>query len=64
MEPLAASRAPGTTPQQVGLYQVQFQVPAVPSGTPACIGGAIVSNLTINIGRATSFDGAPICVQP
>jgi uncharacterized protein (TIGR03437 family) len=64
VEPLTANRTPGTSPREVGLYQIQFQVPPAPSGTPACIGGTIISNLTINIGRATSFDGAAICVQP
>jgi len=47
----------------VGLYQVNFLVPAVPPGTAAC-GSGVASNLTVSIGRTSSFDGAGICVQP
>lgn len=62
--PLLAGHAPGTTARDVGLYQIQFQVPAVPSGTPGCIGGAITSNLTVGITRGgNSFSGAALCVK-
>ena len=47
----------------VGLYQINFLVPAIPEGTPAC-GNGVASNLTVSIGRTSSFDGAGICVQP
>jgi uncharacterized protein (TIGR03437 family) len=47
----------------VGLYQITFVVPAVPDGTPAC-GTGVTSNLTVSIGRTSSFDGAGLCVQP
>jgi uncharacterized protein (TIGR03437 family) len=61
---------PGNTPASaaitrdgVGLYQINFLVPAIPEGTPAC-GNGVASNLTVSIGRTASFDGAGICVQP
>jgi len=62
----------GLTPSFVGLYQVNFVVPAIPAGTPACVdpsqtalGGTFVqSNLTVSVGSAFSFDGAGICVTP
>jgi uncharacterized protein (TIGR03437 family) len=47
----------------VGLYQINFLVPAIPQGIPAC-GSGVISNLTVSIGRTSSFDGAGICVQP
>jgi uncharacterized protein (TIGR03437 family) len=46
----------------VGIYQVTFTVPSLPSGTPAC-SDIVRSNLTINIGRMASYDGAGICVD-
>jgi uncharacterized protein (TIGR03437 family) len=50
------------TPGFVGLYQVNFVVPPLPAGYPwRC--GIVNSNLTVSIGRKTSFDGAGICVQ-
>ncbi|MEO8131656.1 MAG: hypothetical protein ABI822_31470, partial [Bryobacteraceae bacterium] len=58
--------APATaaiTRDGVGLYQINFLVPAVPSGTAAC-GNGVTSNLTVSIARTSSFDGAGICVQP
>jgi uncharacterized protein (TIGR03437 family) len=47
----------------VGIYQVTFTVPPLPDGTPAC-SSSIRSNLTIDIGRTTSYDGVGICVAP
>jgi uncharacterized protein (TIGR03437 family) len=47
----------------IGLYQINVQVPVIPEGTAPC-GNGVSSNLTISIGRTSSFDGAGICVQP
>jgi uncharacterized protein (TIGR03437 family) len=67
LAPLFAGLAPG----YVGLYQVNFTVPAQPpNGTPPCTppgtaaAGANVaqSNFTVSIGGQFSFDGAGICV--
>jgi uncharacterized protein (TIGR03437 family) len=62
----------GATPGFVGLYQVNFVVPPVPTGTPACQAydvssmplnaNLVYSNLTVSVGGAFSFDGAGICV--
>jgi uncharacterized protein (TIGR03437 family) len=72
--PVAAADAPpGNVParspafaflgsEAVGLYTVAFQVPAIPAGTPAC-SSTVTSNLTVNIARLASFDGAAICVK-
>src|SRR5450759_2655307 len=67
----------GLTPGQVGLYQINVQLPSafpaavVPCPTFAvCTGNVafcpfpIQSNLTIDIGGVSSFDGAAICIQP
>ncbi len=54
----------GLTPSQVGLYQIAFTVPALAAGTPACTASTIASNFTVSVGRAQSFDGAGICIQP
>jgi hypothetical protein len=64
----------GLTPGQVGLYQINVRIPDTVPSVPACTGIAscigsllkclIQSNLTIDIGGYTSFDGAAICVQP
>ena len=67
----------GLTPGQVGLYQINVQLPsafpaavlpcttlAVGTGNPAYPPAFVQSNLTIDIGGVSSFDGAPICVQP
>lgn len=60
----------GLTPGQVGLYQINVRIPnTIPTipecggSTPNVFSGLVQSNLTINIGSANSFDGAPICVQ-
>jgi uncharacterized protein (TIGR03437 family) len=60
----------GTTSGYVGLYQVNFVVPPVPAGTPACVDASglpppnnvVQSNLTVSVGGQFSFDGARICV--
>ncbi len=61
----------GLSKGYVGLYQVNFVVPAQPpNGTPRCAtpgttaAGAsyVQSNLTVSIGGQFSFDGAGICV--
>jgi len=62
----------GTTPGFVGLYQINFTVPAAPAGLPPCVdvttagpyANVVQSNLTVSVGSAFSFDGAGICVQP
>jgi len=66
----------GLTPGQVGLYQINvalpYSIPQIEPCTPnvACTGNPafcplpITSNLTIDIGGVSSFDGAAICVQP
>ena len=64
----------GLTPGQVGLYQVNVKLPDTIPPVPACTGvysclGSLLkclvqSNLTIDIGGWSSFDGAAICVQP
>jgi uncharacterized protein (TIGR03437 family) len=67
----------GLTPGQVGLYQINVQLPSafpaavlpcttlsVCTGNPAFCPLPIQSNLTIDIGGVTSFDGAAICIQP
>ena len=50
-------------PGAVGIYDVPFLVPALPAGVNAC-DGAVLSNLTVNIKRITSFAGVGICVAP
>ena len=62
----------GATSGFVGLYQVNFTVPAVPLGTPVCgtPGSVFVafwpiqSNVTVSLGSTNSYDGAGICVKP
>jgi hypothetical protein len=67
----------GLTPGQVSLYQINVQLPSVfpaavlPCTTVSvCTGNVafcpfpIQSNLTIDIGGVSSFDGAAICIQP
>ena len=51
------------TPEQIGLYQVNVQLPATFPAVPTC-GPNVQSNLTINLSGALSSDGAAICVQP
>jgi uncharacterized protein (TIGR03437 family) len=54
--PAVADLLPGS----IGVYRVQFEAPAAPSGTPAC--SAISSNSTLVVGRAASFDGVGLCL--
>src|ERR1019366_9281557 len=67
----------GLTPEQVGLYQINVQLPsafpavvlpcttlAVGTGNLAYPPAFVQSNLPIDIGGVTSFDGAAICIQP
>jgi len=53
------------TPGQVGLYQVNVQLPAVfPDVRPCPLDSGFVSNLTISLLLGASYDAAAICVQP
>jgi hypothetical protein len=62
----------GVTAGFVGLYQINFTVPAPPAGVLACdltigfapYGNYVRSNLTVSIGGPYSFDGTGICVTP
>jgi uncharacterized protein (TIGR03437 family) len=54
----------GLTPGYVGLYQINFVVPAPPAGYGPCAMAGQRSNLTVSIGGVMSFDGAGICVAP
>jgi len=47
-----------------GQYQVNFAVPAIPAGPPACDGVKIKSNLTVTLTGPNSSDAAQICVAP
>jgi hypothetical protein len=47
-----------------GLYQVNFAIPPIPAGVPACDGSKIKSNLTVTISGPNSYDAAQICVVP
>ena len=53
----------GLVPGQVGLYQVNFRVPALPTGLPAC-GASRTSNLTMVIRGSVSSDTVGLCAQP
>jgi uncharacterized protein (TIGR03437 family) len=57
----------GLTPGRPGLYQINFVVPPVPAGLPACYTGQgadfVNTNLAVSIGRFTFADGALICVS-
>jgi uncharacterized protein (TIGR03437 family) len=48
-------------PGSIGLYRLTFPAPALPAGTPAC--SAVTNNLTVVIGRSSSFDAASLCLQ-
>jgi hypothetical protein len=62
--PAASTQASyvGLVPGAVGLYQINFQVPQPPPGTPRC-GSGIDSNLTVTIQGAQSLDAARLCVE-
>jgi hypothetical protein len=47
-----------------GMYQVNFAVPPIPAGLPACDGVRIKSNLTVTVTGPNSSDAAQICVAP
>ena len=51
----------GLTPGQIGLYQMNIQLPDSFPSIRLC-GGNIISNLTINIGGSSLIAGAPIRV--
>jgi uncharacterized protein (TIGR03437 family) len=57
-DPDSSILAPGS----IGVYQVNFLVPPLPDGLAGCTLDT-PSNLTVSIGRGSSFDGAGICVQ-
>jgi hypothetical protein len=47
-----------------GMYQMNFSVPPIPAGLPACDGVRIKSNLTVTVTGPNSSDAAQICVAP
>lgn len=47
-----------------GTYQINFVVPTIPPGVPACDGVKIKSNLTVTLSGLNSMDAAQICVAP
>jgi uncharacterized protein (TIGR03437 family) len=51
----------GLTPGTIGLYQVNFIIPASTQGALPC-GPGVTSNLTLTVVGLTSLDGAGICV--
>ncbi len=54
----------GLVPGFVGLYQVNFRVPAdVPRDLPRCGEGLVFTNLTVTLIGHTSFDGARFCIE-
>ncbi len=53
----------GLTPGYAGLYQINVPIPSLPSAPPPMCIGNVTSNLTINLGGQTSYDGARICVK-
>jgi len=50
------------TPGQVGLYQVNVQLPSAFPDLQACYDYTVLSNLTINLLGLMSFDAAQVCV--
>jgi uncharacterized protein (TIGR03437 family) len=79
LNPLSSVAVPapafaGLTPGQVGLYQINVTIPNTIPAVDRCgttcaptkctVYNTVQSNLTIEVGGNTSFDGAAICVQP
>ncbi len=64
---VAAPVYAGLTPGRPGLYQINFVVPPIPAGLPACYTGEgasfVNTNLAVSIGRFAFTDGALICVS-
>jgi uncharacterized protein (TIGR03437 family) len=52
----------GLTPGLVGLWQINFTVPAPPAPLARCGAPGIMSNLTVTLSGTYSFDGVGICV--
>lgn len=69
--PLVKPLFAGLTPGYAGLYQVNFEVPIPPLGTPGCNANtfspgelwSVASNLTVSILGLRSLDGFGICVD-
>jgi uncharacterized protein (TIGR03437 family) len=77
-EPLAQPLYAGTLEGTIGIYEIRFNVPPVPPGTPGCsdltqpllgvpynrvpVWNRVYSNLTVSVGGRYSFDGVGICV--
>lgn len=63
-EDLQVPEFAGLVPGLAGLYQVNFNAPSPPSGTPAC-GGRVQSNLTVTVVDLAggSTDSFSICVD-
>jgi uncharacterized protein (TIGR03437 family) len=53
----------GLVAGQVSLYQVNFRIPALPSGLPAC-GPGRTSNLTMIVRGVVSSDTVSFCAEP
>jgi hypothetical protein len=45
-------------------YQLNFVLPPVPAGVPACDGVKILSNVTVTVSGPNSYDAAQLCVAP
>lgn len=53
----------GMTPTAVGLYQVNFTVPASPANSSSCLQTPDQTNLRITLSSSNSADSARICVK-
>jgi hypothetical protein len=42
-------------------YQLNFVLPPVPAGVPACDGVKILSNVTVTVSGPNSYDAAQLC---